>query len=84
MLAVNPMNIARSEMSSADYDASSIIKGTEMMEYTSEGSIWIKPVPFFTKILNMSHYFDYLNTKNTQTDYTIILYCTMYTWFVEV
>lgn len=49
MLAVNPMNIARSEMSSADYDASSIIKGTEMMEYTSEGSIWIKPVPFLQK-----------------------------------
>lgn len=41
------MDIARSDVGSADYDASSILKGTEWKEDTSEGSLWFKPVPLY-------------------------------------
>ena len=47
MRAVNPMDTARSDVGSDDYDACSILKGTEMMEHNSEGSLWFKPVPSY-------------------------------------
>ena len=70
------MEIVRSDVGSTNYGACSLMKGTELKEYNSEGSIWFKPVPSY-KSNNYDSWLGYLNTKTALlTMHYFILYYT--------
>ena len=72
VLAVNPMNIAKSDEGSGVYGASSIMKGIELKKYTSEGSIWFQPVSITKNVIRKTQFL-IPSARRLLLDFTLLL-----------